>query len=175
MISEKQLAANRQNALNSTGPTTIKGKARSSKNATKHGILSKHVLLSTESKKRFNSFRRDMFEALAPKGALEVLLADRVVVSAWRLQRVIEAQTDNLEGMVGLRRSELKEVWTVADVNKELGLSIRNLTELDKTYLTRGRRAKCQDILNRYEEPKLVPIAAVFRKEARNYCRGVST
>ena len=125
MTTEKQLAANRQNASKSTGPTTNKGKASSSKNAIKHGILSRHLLLSTESKKQLNSFRRDMFEALAPKGALEVLLADRVVVSAWRLRRTIEAQTDNLEGIVGLRRTEVKEAWTVADINKELGLSIR--------------------------------------------------
>ena len=36
--SEAKLQANRQNARNSTGPRTTEGKARSSKNALKHGF-----------------------------------------------------------------------------------------------------------------------------------------
>ena len=37
-ISEKQLAANRANAAKSTGPTSIAGKANSSRNSYKHGL-----------------------------------------------------------------------------------------------------------------------------------------
>ncbi len=42
MISEKQLEANRGNALLSTGPKTDEGKKRSSLNARRHGIRSGH-------------------------------------------------------------------------------------------------------------------------------------
>jgi hypothetical protein len=38
MASEKQIAANRRNALRSTGPVTREGKARSSRNALRHGL-----------------------------------------------------------------------------------------------------------------------------------------
>ncbi len=38
MVSEKRLAANRRNALRSTGPRTSEGKARSRLNAIKHGL-----------------------------------------------------------------------------------------------------------------------------------------
>jgi hypothetical protein len=38
MISERKLAANRKNALRSTDPRTAAGKARSSRNAFKHGL-----------------------------------------------------------------------------------------------------------------------------------------
>jgi len=38
MATERQIAANRRNARNSTGPRTAAGKARSSRNARRHGL-----------------------------------------------------------------------------------------------------------------------------------------
>jgi hypothetical protein len=55
-LSEKQLAANRANALKSTGPRTEAGKARSSRNAVRHAMLARSVLLRCESAERFRVF-----------------------------------------------------------------------------------------------------------------------
>ena len=38
MASKRQILANRRNAQKSTGPTTVSGKKRSSKNAYNHGL-----------------------------------------------------------------------------------------------------------------------------------------
>jgi hypothetical protein len=38
MASEKQIAANRANAMRSTGPKTLAGKLKSSRNAYRHGL-----------------------------------------------------------------------------------------------------------------------------------------
>ncbi len=43
MATDKQIAANRRNALRSTGPRTPLGKARSRANSARHGLLSKAI------------------------------------------------------------------------------------------------------------------------------------
>ena len=48
MASEEQNRANHQNAQKSTGPKTPEGKAAVHLNATKHGLLSKEILLPGE-------------------------------------------------------------------------------------------------------------------------------
>ena len=55
MTSERQIVANRANAQASTGPKTDAGKARSSRNALKHGATAKY-LLPGESAQEFGQF-----------------------------------------------------------------------------------------------------------------------
>ncbi|HPB75711.1 MAG TPA: hypothetical protein PLY96_10720, partial [Chromatiaceae bacterium] len=43
--SNRQLEANRRNALRSTGPRTAAGKAVARDNARKHGFLSRHLII----------------------------------------------------------------------------------------------------------------------------------
>jgi hypothetical protein len=51
MSSDKKIAANRKNALRSTGPQTAEGKARSSSNSRRHGLASKSGLDSSDNLK----------------------------------------------------------------------------------------------------------------------------
>jgi hypothetical protein len=46
MASEKQVLANQQNALKSTGPKTDEGKAIAARNSLKHGLLAKEVVIT---------------------------------------------------------------------------------------------------------------------------------
>lgn len=77
------------------GPKTPAGKARVSKNATSHGIWSFHpvVIEGFETKEKWESFLREMFESLAPEGAFEKELAERIAVALWRLRRVTHYET----------------------------------------------------------------------------------
>ena len=174
MVSEKQLLANRQNASKSTGPRTPEGKAKSSQNSATHSLLSKNVVLSTESRRQFKRFQTEMFEAMAPQGALEVLLADRVVVSVWQLQRAIQAKTENLEDPIAWRRSEIRQEWINEEVKDELDVDIRECTDYwgkkrspNKKDFSRGGWAKYLAILERIEEPKEVLLGEVFDEEDR--------
>lgn len=76
------------NALQSTGPRTLAGKAKSKLNALRHGLLARDDLVEGEKKKDFEDLAQSMNSALAPVGALEEWLVGRIVACAWRLRRV---------------------------------------------------------------------------------------
>ena len=97
MTTEKQVVANRENALKSTGPKTPAGKAVVRYNALKHGILSKEVLLPNERKRDFVRFSGGLRDALQPLGALEELLVERVITASWRLRRVLDVEQELFE------------------------------------------------------------------------------
>jgi hypothetical protein len=94
MSTEKQIAANRQNAQRSTGPRTAVGKAKVSVNALKHGLTAAQLILPNENAEDFESFRIALFADLALEGEVECALADIFVRDLWRLRRVpiIEAK-----------------------------------------------------------------------------------
>jgi hypothetical protein len=87
-VSDKQLAANRCNAQHSTGPTSEEGKQRSAMNALIHGGYSNKKVLPWESQAEFDQFERELLSDLQPECRMEKVYADRVIMNAWRLQRV---------------------------------------------------------------------------------------
>lgn len=93
MTTEKQLTANQKNAQLSTGPATLEGKIRSSKNATKHGLLSKDLVVSGEKTSEYQAFRQNLIETFQPEGTMEVLLVEKIACLAWRQRRAIQAES----------------------------------------------------------------------------------
>jgi hypothetical protein len=80
--------ASRRNGAKSKGPRSSEGKARSAQNALKHGLRAqKHVVLPGESAAEFAALEAALMEELAPEGALQSVLAQRVVAATWRLAR----------------------------------------------------------------------------------------
>jgi hypothetical protein len=70
------------------GPKTPEGKARSSRNAIKHGLTSREpVLLAHESREAWEQFSRDFVESLHPAGADEIALAREMALTLWRSRR----------------------------------------------------------------------------------------
>ncbi len=93
MSSSKQVEANRDNSKKSTGPKTEEGRAASSKNAIKHGILSEETILPWEDAANLSDLRNGLVASLMPEGDLESILADRVVSLTWRLRRAGRIET----------------------------------------------------------------------------------
>ncbi len=87
-LSSARAEASRRNGAKSRGPTTPEGKARSAQNALKHGLRAqKYVVLPDEDAAAFDALETALMEELAPEGALQTVLARRVVAASWRLER----------------------------------------------------------------------------------------
>ena len=86
--SSARAEASRRNGARSRGPSTPEGKARSARNALKHGLRAqKYVVLPEEDAAEFRAHAAALIAEVAPVGALESVLAQRVAVAAWRLAR----------------------------------------------------------------------------------------
>ena len=74
-MTEKKAAANRRNALKSTGPKTTEGKKRASMNALKHGLRSASLAIPhLENPEDWETHRALVVRDLAPVGYLETIL-----------------------------------------------------------------------------------------------------
>ena len=93
---EQRRAANRANALNSTGPLTKEGKAIASRNATRHGLLSAKLFLEDEDPAEFQAMFGELWRSLNPVGAMEATLVERIAVTVWRQCRLVHAETASL-------------------------------------------------------------------------------
>jgi hypothetical protein len=99
MATKKQKEANRRNAAKSTGPRTAAGKARASKNAVKHGLLSQCPVLSDEDAGAYEELRMNLHGELEPETPFEMLLVNRLVSVQWRLARVPQVEAELIERM----------------------------------------------------------------------------
>ena len=94
MSTTKQLAANRRNAQNSTGPRTAEGKARAARNGLKHGLTAEQQVMPSESEADFDDFVAAMRLEHDPQTPTEHLLVDQIISASWRLQRVRLLETN---------------------------------------------------------------------------------
>ena len=95
MATEKQIAANRANAAKSTGAKTPAGRAVSSQNAARHGLLAKTFVLQSECPARFRTFVESFYTEYNPSTPTETVLVDTMATARWRLIRM-----SNLEAAI---------------------------------------------------------------------------
>ena len=95
MTTPAKIAANRQNALRSTGPRTPEGKAVVSQNAVRHGIFAAgSVIPGLESRAHWQDHLQATIKSLAPIGQVETALAERVALLLWRMRRIATYEQD---------------------------------------------------------------------------------
>lgn len=94
MATEKQIAANRKNALKSSGPRSLIGKKVSSRNSTRHGFYASSVLLPDEDREVFIRFARKFVGEYAPRDAREEELVRSIIETQWQLRRANVVDTE---------------------------------------------------------------------------------
>jgi hypothetical protein len=83
--------------MKSTGPRTLIGKQRTRLNATKHGIFSSVALLDGESRDEFDSLKEGLEKYYDPRGVLEKILVNMLVILFWRYRRLLIAETAEIQ------------------------------------------------------------------------------
>lgn len=91
--SAKQVAANRRNAARSTGPRTQEGKAKSSRNSTRHGVYASELYPIrsgplAENQQAFHERAELLIGGFDPQDALEAELAKRGVKALMAMARL---------------------------------------------------------------------------------------
>jgi hypothetical protein len=113
VTSLRKTEANRRNASKSTGPRTAAGKSRVSRNALKHGIFSKHLLINDpqggEHADEYWQLYAAIREHYEPQGLLEELWIDKIATWNWRLTRVVRCETGQIHRALASHRSDLQQ------------------------------------------------------------------
>lgn len=160
MATEKQLAANRENAKRSTGPRTPGGKYISSQNAVTHGLFAESILLPDESTERFNALHAAYLKAFMPDSQEALDLVETVTVSRWRLRRIWTLEAANLtleqRNQAGATEDEDPPTRTALAV-RSLSLPPRSLEALSR------HEARCHRAYNQALD-RLRKIQAEKRK-----------
>jgi hypothetical protein len=93
MASQNQIDANRENARHSTGPKTPEGKARSSANALRHGLLARNAVMPIEDGAPYLELLADLEAEFQPVGPHETYLIQQMASAHWNLDRLERIRT----------------------------------------------------------------------------------
>lgn len=93
---DKQIEASRKNGALSRGPVTPEGQKRSSRNALRHGMFARDIVLENEPKQNFTHITKRFRKQFRPDNEAENQLIDQLAASSWRLRRFWAMETGML-------------------------------------------------------------------------------
>jgi hypothetical protein len=128
--SQARIEANRRNAQLSTGPRTLEGKANSSRNAFKHGITAKHVLINNvEDAQAFEDLAQDIRDHFQPQSNYEHRLVDQLIIVEHHQTRIRFIQSALLQ--IEVQRLDLPALGMREDIpaHYKLPLAFEKLSE----------------------------------------------
>ena len=147
MTSNKQIAANKDNAQKSTGPQSEAGKLQTAGNAVKHGILSQRLILPGEDQQDFIHLQDDLRLSLRPVGALELILVEKIAAVIWKQKRLTAANSASIQLATSIESQNVRRL-----VIDGLGESVSHgdlapLNEEDRVQMT-----WCKDTLSESDD-----------------------
>lgn len=105
----------RLNGSKSKGPKTPEGKARSSRNALRHGLTANFPLLDHELSDEFQSFLDAYIDRYQPADVVELDLVQTMAIARWRLRRIAAIETALFENKILTSEEEIAEEFDSID------------------------------------------------------------
>ena len=139
-LTEAQLNAARANGRKSKGPVSLEGKANSSRNSLRHGILANTVVLETESPDRFLQLLATLIQEFRPETETERSLVENMAVCRWRQLRLWGMEKAGLSFEMR-KQSEQSERVAAETPATQTALAFRALCDQTRAF----------EIMNRYE------------------------
>jgi len=131
--SSAKVAANRKNALKSTGPTTPQGKRRVAQNALRHGFFSQCLLVKhpdgKEDEGEYAAFYAALRKHYEPMDWLEELWVEKIAVWSWRLRRLIRCESGQISKALADHGYEIQQ--SKAADSENLGIAPPSNPEID--------------------------------------------
>jgi hypothetical protein len=147
MRTEKQIEASRLNGAKSRGPVTREGKAASSQNAVKHGILAENILTKGENESEFLDLCTQLHDEFQPATPFEESLVHTMAVASWRRERIWNVERVSLDLEIAketqhVRHDELTAIAfsKLANESRTLDLIHRYETRYERQYLRAHKR-----------------------------------
>jgi len=176
-MTKKRLAANRKNALKSTGPRTPEGKRRASMNALKHGLRSVSLAVPIlENPKDWEAHHDLVVRDLSPVGYLETVLSERMAALLWRLGRAVRYETEVISQSI--LEPEKSGDKSLVELRKELPIQEKALQTLRKVWgLKASAKVSAKDValvldeactafdVDPYPEDKPSPVEGQFPED----------
>jgi hypothetical protein len=139
MATEKQIAANRQNAKHSTGPRTDNGKRRSRRNAMRHGLTAETVINVLEDPVAYKALQRAIHTDYCPRSNFELQLVGRLVSLLWRLRRATAIESGMLaQSDIPTERKNLKQFYELIPTlvpRPQFHFDLQNSGQMDRNLL----------------------------------------
>jgi hypothetical protein len=135
----RRIRASRANGARSRGPRSQWGKARSSQNAIRHGLLAKCVVMAGESSQGFDAILQQHVARFAPVDGVDQGYIEEMAAASWRIRRSWAMETRLFDDAVaaqppGDERGRMADALGRLALRPEFALLHRYETRLHLTY-----------------------------------------
>ena len=137
MVDQRSLTS-ATNGAQSIGPTSPEGKARSGRNAEKHGMYSSAIVLQNESHEDFAILRDSYYQRFRPADQPETDLVDQMVAATWRQRRLGAIESAAYDHAMDAQRAGLDATYP------DLDSATRNFFALKKLDADSAALNSCQ-------------------------------
>jgi hypothetical protein len=139
-ISDARRAAARANGAKSHGPVTPEGKAKSALNAITHGLTASAIVLTTESKEKYETLLASYLERCDPDGPIEIDLVEEIVAAKWQQRRVATMITALMDVTMDRMEKEIRDEF------ENIDNGVRTVLAFEKE----AKQSATLALLNRY-------------------------